>query len=208
MGVHWCRGGQRPSEQVLIRRGPHCLCTPHPSSLGPPLAGRSPIPTQIERPCTNSPLSWEGRQMPRAEQTVNSILFMIFYSDYARVCCAKRQDFEWQHVKRAAGTGNRKNGSLRFVSETSWSLLSSAYVDVYVLVAQLCPTLCHPMDCSPPGSSVHGILQARTLEWVAIPLSRGSSQPKNQTRGLLHWRQILYHLGHQGRPTHWVDIYK
>ena len=40
-------------------------------------------------------------------------------------------------------------------------------------VAQSCPTLCDPMDCSPPGSSVHGILQARTLEWVAISFSRG-----------------------------------
>ena len=40
---------------------------------------------------------------------------------------------------------------------------------------QLCPTLCDPMDCSPPGSSVHGILQARILEWVAMPSSRGSS---------------------------------
>ena len=48
-----------------------------------------------------------------------------------------------------------------------------------VLVTQLCPTLCDPMDCSPPGSSVHGILQARTLEWVAISSSRGSSQPKD-----------------------------
>ena len=36
-------------------------------------------------------------------------------------------------------------------------------------VAQLCPTLCDPMDCSPPGSSVHGIIQARILDWVAIP---------------------------------------
>ena len=43
-------------------------------------------------------------------------------------------------------------------------------------VTQLCLTLCDPMDCSPPGSSVHGILQARTLEWMAIPFSRGSSQ--------------------------------
>jgi len=42
---------------------------------------------------------------------------------------------------------------------------------VCVLVAQLCPALCDPMDCSPPGSSVHGILQARILEWVAIPFS-------------------------------------
>ena len=44
-----------------------------------------------------------------------------------------------------------------------------------VLVAELCPTLCNPMDCSLPNSSVHGILQARILEWVAIPSSRGSS---------------------------------
>ena len=43
------------------------------------------------------------------------------------------------------------------------------------LVAQSCLTLCDPMDCSPPGSSVHGILQARILEWVAILFSRGSS---------------------------------
>ena len=49
-------------------------------------------------------------------------------------------------------------------------------------VAQSCPTLCDPMDCNPPGSSVHGILQARILEWVAISFSRGSSQPRDRTR--------------------------
>ena len=43
-----------------------------------------------------------------------------------------------------------------------------------------CPTLCDPVDCSPPGSSVHGILQARILEWVAISFSRGSSQPRDR----------------------------
>ena len=46
---------------------------------------------------------------------------------------------------------------------------------------QLCPTICDSMDCSPPGCSVHGILQARILEWVAMPSSRGSSYPMNQT---------------------------
>ena len=47
---------------------------------------------------------------------------------------------------------------------------------------QSCPTLCSPMDYSPPkGSSIHGILQARRLEWVAIPFSRGSSRPRDQT---------------------------
>ena len=44
-----------------------------------------------------------------------------------------------------------------------------------VLVAQSCLTLCHPMDCSLPGSSVHGILQARILKWVAVPFFKGSS---------------------------------
>ena len=49
-------------------------------------------------------------------------------------------------------------------------------------VAQSCPTLCDPVDYSLLGSSVHGILQARVLEWVAISFSRGSSQPRDQTR--------------------------
>ena len=46
---------------------------------------------------------------------------------------------------------------------------------MYVSVTQLCPTLCNAVDCSPPGPSVHEILQARMLEWVAISFSRGSS---------------------------------
>ena len=62
-----------------------------------------------------------------------------------------------------------------------------------VLVAQPCPTLCDPMDCSQPGSSAHEILQARVLEWVAISFSRGSSQPRD-------WTWILCHLSHQGSP--------
>ena len=52
--------------------------------------------------------------------------------------------------------------------------------EVKVLVAQLVPTLCNPMDCSLPGSSVQGGLQARIVEWVAIPFSRGSSRPREQ----------------------------
>ena len=61
-------------------------------------------------------------------------------------------------------------------------------VCVCVLVAQSCLTLWDPMDCSPPGSSVHGVLQARTLEWVDTPLSVGSSPPRDGT-------QICYILG-------------
>ena len=69
-------------------------------------------------------------------------------------------------------------------------------VKMKVLVAQSCPTLCDPIDYSPPGSSVHRILPARILEWVAISSRRGSSQLRDQTR--VSWisyigRQILYH---------------
>ena len=51
-----------------------------------------------------------------------------------------------------------------------------------VLVAQSCPTLYDRMDCSPSGSSFHGIIQARILEWLAIPFSRGSSRTRDWTR--------------------------
>ena len=49
------------------------------------------------------------------------------------------------------------------------------------VISSSCPTLCDPMDCSPPGSSIHDILQTRILGWVAIPFSRGSSQSRDQT---------------------------
>ena len=65
-----------------------------------------------------------------------------------------------------------------------------------VLVTHSCSTLCDPMDCSLPGFSVHGILQATLLEWIAMPFSRGSSQPMDQICISLHYRQILYHLSY------------
>ena len=61
--------------------------------------------------------------------------------------------------------------------------------------------LCDPMDCSPPGSSMHGIFQARMLEQVAISFSSGPSWPRDRNPGLLHCRQTLYHLSHQGTPN-------
>ena len=61
------------------------------------------------------------------------------------------------------------------------------------LVAQLCPVLCNPVDCSPPGSSVHRILQGKILQRVAISFSRGSSQPRDWTHISFTGRQILYH---------------
>ena len=73
-------------------------------------------------------------------------------------------------------------------------MLPHVWMDV-----QSCPTLCDPMNCNPPGSSVHGIFQARTLQWVAVPSSKGSSQPRDQTSvSCISYvscigRQILYH---------------
>ena len=55
-------------------------------------------------------------------------------------------------------------------------------VKMTVLVAQLYPALCFPMNCSPSGSSVHAVLQARILEWVAVPFSRGSPDPGIEPR--------------------------
>ena len=74
-------------------------------------------------------------------------------------CCASITDIE------ANKAYSRFKG---FIAE--WRIHKS--VCVYVLVTQSCPTLCDPTDCSPPGSSIHGILQARMLEWVAISCSR------------------------------------
>ena len=72
-------------------------------------------------------------------------------------------------------------------------------MEVEVLVAQSYPALCNPMDCSPPGSSVHGILQAKILEWVAISFSRRSLQPRDRTQvSCIAGR--LDHLSHQRSP--------
>ena len=64
----------------------------------------------------------------------------------------------------------------------------------YCLVSKLCPSLCDPKDCSLPGSSIHGISQARILERLAISFSREPPHPRDQTR--ISWieRRILYHL--------------
>ena len=75
--------------------------------------------------------------------------------------------------------------------------------EIKLSVAQLYPTLGDPTDCSPPGSSVPGILQARTLEWAAIPFSRRIFPTQGSNPGLPQCRWILYHLSHQGSP--WVS---
>ena len=91
-------------------------------------------------------------------------------------------------------------------SSCSFSMLSkmlsliSMFNESGELVIQSCLTFYDSMDCSPLGFSVCGILQARTLEWVAISLLQGIFPTQGSNPGLLHCRPILHHLSHQGSP--------
>jgi len=79
--------------------------------------------------------------------------------------------------------------------------------EVKVLVVQSCPTLCSPMDYSPPGSSVHGVLQARILEWVAIPFAVRFSRPRDWTQISCIGGRLFNHLSHQGSPLmQWLFV--
>ena len=75
---------------------------------------------------------------------------------------------------------------------------------MHAKLLQSCLTLCGPMDCSLPGSSVHGILQTRILEWVAMPSSRGSSRPMDWTPVSSTGRRILYHYCSLGSPRRFL----
>ena len=80
------------------------------------------------------------------------------------------------------GKRGLSHNSLNMVIKIVWGKLCQyRYRSMCVLPLQSCVSLCDPMNCSPEGSSVHGILQARILKWVAISSSKGSSQPKDWT---------------------------
>ena len=101
----------------------------------------------------------------------------------------------------------------------SWRLRNDWVTEMYIYIhsyekvsevklAQSCLTLCHPMDCSPPSSFILRTLQARLLLCLAIPLFRGIFLTQGSNPCLLHCRQILYHLSHQGKPIHmFIYIY-
>ena len=87
---------------------------------------------------------------------------------------------------------------LQHHSSKASTFYSIFYNCVCLLVAQSCPTLCESMDYSPPGSSVYGILQAKILEWVAMPFSRGYARPRDST-------QVSCIAG--GFFTHWAILF-
>ena len=91
---------------------------------------------------------------------------------------------------------------------TSYTLSQLPLTVKCMPVTQSCPNLCKPMNCSSPGSSVYGVLQAGILEWVAIPISREIFPTQGLNLDLLHCRWILYQLSHQGSPRilEWVSL--
>ena len=123
---------------------------------------------------------------------VNGIVSLISLSDLSLLACRNERDF---FVLTLYPT-TLPNSLIRSSNFLVVFLRFSMYV--VCLVAQLCPTICDSMDCNPPGSSVLWILQARILEWVAMPSFRGIFPTQGLNPGLPHCRQILYHLRHQG----------
>ena len=105
---------------------------------------------------------------------------------------------QWESSRLSTSQEERSHRGTNLLA--LWSYASS-FQKVKVLVTLSCPALCDPMDCIPPGSSVHGILQARILEWVAIPYLRGSSRLRASHPSLLCCRQILYHVSHPDEAT-------
>ena len=125
--------------------------------------------------CSARSLLWfRGTRLSEVTCIVN--LCILHYSDVNKVC------LNFLVCKKALKTSGF---AFQGINQFALAEQSCPYISLRIvlhLVAQLCPTLCDPMDCSPPGSSVHGILQARRLEWVAMPSSRGSSQPRDRTQ--------------------------
>ena len=130
-------------------------------------------PSDINSPVTgNLPLHQEQRLLPRPEG----------------VCCTA-----WE-VAPGLRFRHRSSPSVKPLK----SLLPDPCVHAKALQSGL--TLCNFMGCSPAGPSVHGILWSRTLEWVCHSLLQGVFPTQRSNPGLLHCRQILYHLSHQGSP--------
>ena len=96
--------------------------------------------------------------------------------------CSEQGGLELSASSGCASTAESGPSKRHAPSRTAQTWWPGDLVTRWVLVAQLCLTLCDPMDCSLPGSSVHGILQARILEWVAIPFSKGRSQRMDRTQ--------------------------
>ena len=116
-------------------------------------------------------------------------IFFLFVSS-GKGNKSKNSQMGWPQTKKLLySEGNCLQNKM---TSTEWrrylQITYTIRLKVKVLVAQSCPTICDAMNWRPPGSSVHGILQARILEWVGIPFSRRSSWPKD-------WTQVSHSTG-------------
>ena len=159
--------------------------------------------TPLQYSCLENPMdggAWKAAVHGVAEgQTrLSNFTFTFHFHALEKAMATHSSVIAW----RIPGTGE-PGGLLSMGSHRvghDWSDLAAAaiIICVCVCVAQSCSTLCDPMDCSPPGSSVHGIPQARILEWVAILFSRGSSQCRGQTQ--------VSHMGADALPSEPLGI--
>ena len=109
------------------------------------------------------------------------VLFPLIKYVYMEVALLRQCYSKWRIIL----ISSLKNSQVKYVCAC-----------MHVKSLQSCVTLCDSMDCSPPGSSVHGVLQVRILEWVVIPFSRGSSRPRDQAHVSYVsciGRRVLYH---------------
>ena len=118
-----------------------------------------------ERPTPEDTMALAQPRLPRL------LLWVPRNSEACRNACSKKE----RRYKMKGHMFNSRPGTLACLRAKSF---------------KSCPILCDPVDCSPSGSSVHGTLQARRVEWVAVPSSRGSSQPRGRTHVscLQHWQ--------------------
>ena len=116
------------------------------------------------------------------EQAGGSLAARPSYQPFLRSPCTPAKG---RAAAASSGRGTPSPGvlpSTRPLPEFQVNTPVSELLPIRHSVAQSCPAPCDPVDCSPPGSSIRGTSQARVLEWVAIPFSRGSSQPRDQTQ--------------------------
>ena len=137
---------------------------------------------------------WKSHLTPLRHCT-NTILYKCQYRGECKVL--ESNGFEFKYQSRDCWLSNQQQllsfSESSFFSSIKWVIIFSVCVLSLFSHVQL---FRNPMDCSPPGSSVHGIPQARIMEWIAISFSRGSSQPRNQrvSQVLCIGRWILYRV--------------
>ena len=132
---------------------------------------------------------------------------VILYN-FIYIKCLLKASFRCRKIVCSLGLrlgprGNCQQAPRNFLKWRKCPITELLWLCVRAKSLQLCPTLCDSMDGSLPGSSIHGILQGRILEWIYMPSSRVSSQPKDQTHVSYVsciCRQVLYHQHHLGSP--------